>query len=101
MSNGALVRRAWDLGEITDRQYREFQMRLTQMGWRNSEPGTVAPETATTVTKIVDAHRTVRHLGTADIAALAGMTEDGFRRHYLGEHPTPDDTVSLTLGVAP
>lgn len=100
MSIGALIRRAYDLEIITDRQYREFNMRLGQMGWRNSEPGDVAVEIPSTLTQIINAHKNVRHQSVADIARLAGMTEDGFRRHYLGENPEPENLVPITLGAA-
>lgn len=100
MSIGALIRRAYDLEIITDRQYREFNMRLGQMGWRNSEPGDVAVETPSTLTQIINAHKNIRHQSVADIARLAGMTEDGFRRHYLGENPQPENLVPITLGAA-
>ena len=75
-------------------------MRLGQMGWRNSEPGDVAVETPSTLTQIINAHKNIRHQSVADIARLAGMTEDGFRRHYLGENPQPENLVPITLGAA-
>lgn len=100
MSIGALVRRAYDLDIITDRQYREFNMRLSQLGWRKSEPGAVAAETPATLTQIIKAQQDIRHQSVADIARLAGMTEGGFRRHYLGEIPQPENLVPITLGAA-
>lgn len=39
MSISALIRRAFDLEIISDRQYRQFQIRLNQLGWRDVEPG--------------------------------------------------------------
>lgn len=99
MSISALIRRAFDLELITDRQYREFNMRLGQLGWRKSEPGDVAAETPTTISQILDIHQHVRNLSIADIADLAGMTEPSFRRHYLGESPQPEALVPLTMGA--
>jgi len=100
MSISALIRRAYDLDVISDRQYREFNVRLGQMGWRKSEPGSVTPETPTTLTLILRARQDVLHETVADIAQLAGMTEDRFRLHYLGEEPQPQNLVSITLGAA-
>lgn len=100
MSISALIRRAFDLELISERQYREFNMRLGQMGWRKSEPGDVAKEAPSTVNKIISAHHDTLKRSVADIARLAGMTEDRFRQHYLGESPQPENLVSITLGAA-
>lgn len=85
MSIAALVRRAYDIGEVTDRQYREFQLRLNRLGWKTSEPIDVPAEHPATlrdlITRELSAGRTV-----AELARTALMTEDSFRR-YLPVDP--------------
>ena len=99
MSIAALIRRAYDLDQITERQYREFNVRLGQLGWRKAEPGTVPPERPTSVAQIVKVQQQVRNLSMDQIASLAGMTEEAFRRHFLGEEPEPQQRVRLTMGA--
>ncbi|WBU37357.1 helix-turn-helix domain-containing protein [Homoserinibacter sp. YIM 151385] len=83
MSMAALIRRAHDLETISDRQYREFQVRLGKLGWRTSEPGDVARENPSVVDKIIALQRSEHDYSDDDLARLAGMTEAAFRRHYL------------------
>jgi Zn-dependent peptidase ImmA (M78 family)/transcriptional regulator with XRE-family HTH domain len=40
----ALVRRAYDLGVISERQYRYLFMQISSKGWRTEEPIPIAPE---------------------------------------------------------
>lgn len=40
----ALVRRAYDLGVISERQYRYLFMQISSKGWRTDEPIPIAPE---------------------------------------------------------
>lgn len=99
MSMAALIRRAHDLATITDRQYREFQVRLGKLGWRKSEPGEVPDETPMSVKKIIDLQR--RHNGYDDgeLARLAGMTESAFRRHYLSDSSASEERTTLRLAL--
>lgn len=39
MSIAALIQRARDLEQISERQYREFQVQLGRLGWKRREPG--------------------------------------------------------------
>lgn len=81
MSIAALIRRAYDIGEISERQYREFHLRLNRMGWRTSEPVDVPTEDPTllhdAIRRRVSAGQTV-----AALARTALMTEDSFRRYF-------------------
>lgn len=81
MSIAALVRRAYDLGEISERQYREFQLRLNRLGWKSSEPINVPSEHPRTIEEVLGR----RQAGGQSVAALAQtalMTEKAFRRYF-------------------
>ncbi|WDF35237.1 ImmA/IrrE family metallo-endopeptidase (plasmid) [Arthrobacter agilis] len=86
MSIAALIRRAHTLQVISDRQYREFQVRLGKLGWRTNEPGDVPLESPTIVDRIIDMQRARHDYSDEQLSRLARMTEAAFQRHYL---PTP------------
>lgn len=44
MSIAALIRRARDLGELSEAAYKDFQVRLSRLGWRKVEPGELTAE---------------------------------------------------------
>lgn len=89
MSIAALVRRAHTLQVISDRQYREFQVRLGKLGWRANEPGEIPMESPTIVDRIIELQRGRHDYSDGQLAKLAGMTEAAFQRHYLPS-PTAD-----------
>lgn len=89
-----LIRRAKDLENITDRQYREFQMQLGRLGWRTTEPGTLAPESPATLEHVIATHREEHGYSEADLAQAAVMTTRSFHRHY-----TPSTKHTPTAGL--
>ncbi|WP_162243340.1 ImmA/IrrE family metallo-endopeptidase [Cellulomonas sp. Leaf334] len=91
MSVAALVRRAYDLDEISDRQYREFQLRLTNLGWKTSEPVDIPAEHPTTLRAVLE-RRLAAGESVADMARTALMTEHSFRRYF----PIPSRPGALT-----
>lgn len=84
VSMAALLRRSRDLGEISDFQNRRLNIELSQAGYRTREPVDVTPEVPTLVANRV---RDLLAGGAtpASLARLTWMTEDDFRRTYLGE----------------
>ncbi len=94
MSVAALIRRAFDVGEISDRQYREFQIRLGRMGWRQTEPQQPAREMPTTMARLIQLRET--HGENLDALALrAGMTTQSFIDVFLPSRGAPKPTLSL------
>lgn len=84
VSMAALLRRARDLGQISDFQYRRLNIELSQAGYRTREPIDVAAE----VPRLVeDRVRNLLAAGAtaASLAQLTWMTEDDFRRTYMRE----------------
>lgn len=90
MSISALIRRAFDLEIISDRQYRQFQIRLNQLGWRDVEPGGLESETPETLTRVMTLHLDEHDYDPADLAQAARMLPEPFTTLYRppGAPPT-------------
>ena len=97
MSVAALIRRAKDLELISERQYKEFQIKLGRLGWRMIEPGTLTAEAPATLDAVLDTHIREHGYSTAELAQAAVMTETAFRRHYL--HRQDDNPPRTRLRV--
>lgn len=82
MSMAALIRRAKDLDRISDRQYREFQVKLRKMGWHINEPGSVPVETPATLERVMSVHLADHDYSVSELASAARMSETPFRKHY-------------------
>jgi Zn-dependent peptidase ImmA (M78 family)/transcriptional regulator with XRE-family HTH domain len=89
VSIGMLVQRARDLEVISDRQFREFRVRLSRLGWDINEPGSLRPETPTLLNKAINIGRETYGLSTEELANMACMTTAGFERHYLQSQLQP------------
>lgn len=83
VSIGMLIQRARDIEAISERQFREFRLRLTRLGWDVNEPGNVPTETPTLLDKAIDLGRTDLGLSIDELAGMAYMTPAAFRRHYV------------------
>ena len=88
VSVAALIRRARDLTCISDRQYREFQIRLRQMKWHEKEPGTLPVERPATLDRVMQVHLTQHGYTVEDLATVARMNAQPFRARY---HPPGPD----------
>lgn len=84
VSMAAILRRAHDLGQISDFLYRRGNIELSQSGYRSREPVEIPPEGPTLLNARVREHLD-RGASIADLARLAWMTELDFRRTYLPE----------------
>jgi Zn-dependent peptidase ImmA (M78 family) len=96
VSVAALIRRARDLGIITDRQYRSFQISLNQMGWREVEPKQPELEVPTTIRRLIEA-KIAAGKSAGDLALDAGMLEDKFLEVYFPDQK-PRPQMQLHLG---
>lgn len=81
-SIAALVRRARDVGAITDYAYRDLNIELSASGYRKNEPVAVRREHPAAIKRAVAA-RQARGESLASIAADALITVDELERRYL------------------
>jgi Zn-dependent peptidase ImmA (M78 family)/transcriptional regulator with XRE-family HTH domain len=82
VSMAAIIRRAFDLGKITERQYRYFNIEMTKRGYRKCEPAPIPAEEPALFRAILDVHRNHHHRSPAELSDLLGMFEHQFRREF-------------------
>ena len=78
LSVAALIQRAKDLDLISDRQFREFQIRLNRLGWKTVEPNSLEIEAPELLDRIVEGHLSSPRVTATELAATAMMTEGSF-----------------------
>jgi len=100
LSIAALIRRARDLQEIDESQYREFQMKLSRLGWRTVEPGAAMAEAPNLLSKVIDLRRAQQGLSSSELAGLAVMSEESFSRYYLPVPKARNDELRLVMDDA-
>lgn len=74
VSMAALARRAHELDAITDRQYRRLMMRMSQLGYRKSEPVEIEPESPHVFRQMIQLHVAELDYSLADLARFLGET---------------------------
>ena len=87
VSMAALIRRAFDLGQISERQYRRFWTQMGKLGYRTMEPNPIPREEPSVVKVVVDVYRRHNGYSVAELSKLAALNEEEFRSLYLGEKP--------------
>ena len=82
VSMSALIRRARDLGVISQRRYTSLFQHLSRLGYRKREPRPFSHESPQLVKMLVDSHRT--HLGYTDneLADLLMLSLEDFHQWY-------------------
>jgi Zn-dependent peptidase ImmA (M78 family)/transcriptional regulator with XRE-family HTH domain len=90
VSIAMLIKRALDIGCISERQYKEFMIRLNQMGWRTNEPVDLPREHATLVGELIRVHVQDQGYDLQRLAAAALMRPRAFQRNYLFESQSPE-----------
>lgn len=83
ISAAALLRRALDLGVITDSRYRSLNTQMSALGWKKAEPEPLASESATAVPALVK--EAVDAAGGVDRAAAIAGTTTAKLRDMLGD----------------
>lgn len=80
----ALFYRAWQVGKISDRQFRYFLAEIGRRGWRRAEPGDLShlKEEPTTLRWIIEAHLNEVGYTEAEIGDLFGLEERDLRFMY-------------------
>jgi Zn-dependent peptidase ImmA (M78 family)/DNA-binding XRE family transcriptional regulator len=82
VSMAALIRRAFDLGKISERQYRYFNIELSRRGYKKCEPVPIPSEEPGLLRDILDVHRRDHRRTPAELSELLGMHEHQFRGEF-------------------
>lgn len=83
VSMAALIRRAYDLQTITERQYRSFNTKLNQYGYHFNESISIAQEQPTLLQEMIDAHLQELHYTLQDISEFAHIGVKEFEEVYM------------------
>jgi Zn-dependent peptidase ImmA (M78 family) len=85
VSLAALIRRAHDLQQISDRQYKTFNIELNKLGGgRKREPAEFEPERPRLMRHVLDHFQEELDYSTAELAKLLVMTERSLHECYFG-----------------
>ncbi|MFD6752688.1 helix-turn-helix domain-containing protein [Micromonospora gifhornensis] len=88
VSMAALIKRAQDLGAISERQCRTFFMQLSKMpGGRKRESGEFEPESPRLMRHLIEYYERELGYSRAEIAKLMVLKEERLMECYLGEDP--------------
>ncbi|WP_367127419.1 helix-turn-helix domain-containing protein [Saccharothrix sp. HUAS TT1] len=96
VSMAALIQRAHQLDCISPSQFKSFRIKLNQYGWAKREPGELVPEVPTALTAAIEKHL-ADGLGVEELAELALMRPEQFRRHYLPVDEPPRHAATRNL----
>lgn len=83
VSMAALIRRAYDLEQITKRQYQRFFTQLNKLGYRLNEPHPIPQEESTVLKKIIEFQRSEHHYSVAELSYISTAALDEFCHVYL------------------
>jgi Zn-dependent peptidase ImmA (M78 family)/DNA-binding XRE family transcriptional regulator len=98
VSIAALIQRAAQLDCISASQFKSFRIRLNQYGWSRREPGDLVPETPTRLRTAIDRHLQAGRTED-ELAEIALMLPQQFRRHYLETTASPRPAATSTNEV--
>ena len=83
VSAQALIHRGYDLGTLTERQYREWNQLLSRGGYRSTELVPIPPERTTLLDTLIRAHKEELNYSNAELADALVMQEWEFKKNYL------------------
>lgn len=87
VSMQALIRRARDVGEISDRQYQSLFQMLSRYGYRKREPFPIQTEKPETVRTLLNMFREHLNFSNMELAELLKISNEDFRAWYYPEPP--------------
>ncbi len=79
----SIVRRAKDLGMLTDNQYKYLWIQMGVEGFKVREPIFFSAETPTTLKQIIDAYKDEMDYSTEEIASLIDASREDFSNIYF------------------
>lgn len=85
VSMAAVIKRAHDLNQITERQYRRFFMKLNALNYRMNEPNPIPQEEPNLIREIIEVHRTAHSYSAADLSVVASLKVEEFHSVYLDQ----------------
>lgn len=98
----SIIHKAWDIGKLSDRQYKYFFVEITKRGWRKIEPIDVdhLRERPSTLKAAIDAH--LKDLGYTEdeLAEMLGILNDELRTWFPMQNRRPPLRLVASGGKA-
>lgn len=85
VSMAALIRRARDLDQINDRQYRRFFTKLNHLNYRTNEPNPIPQEEPRLIKEIIEMHQTTHSYSAAELSLATSLKVEEFYSVYLDQ----------------
>lgn len=85
VSMAALIRRARDLSQINDRQYRRFFTKLNHLNYRMNEPNPIPQEEPRLIKDIIEVHQTTHSYSAAELSLATSLKVEEFYSVYLDQ----------------
>lgn len=79
----ALIKRAYDLNQITKRQYQRFFTQMNKLGYRLNEPYPIPQEESTVLRKVIEFQQTKHRYSVAELSYISTAAIDEFCSVYL------------------
>lgn len=88
-SMAALLKRAGDLGVITERNKNYLWFRMGQLGYKSSEPVSIPLESPALLAEMIELHRGELGYSVSDLARLLIATEEEIMMEFVPQRPGP------------
>jgi Zn-dependent peptidase ImmA (M78 family)/transcriptional regulator with XRE-family HTH domain len=82
-SMAALIRRARDLGKITESRYRDLFIQMSKLGYRKSEPSPIAPEEPKLVPALLNSYTKQSDFTLDELAKILKWPADELHTRYF------------------
>jgi Zn-dependent peptidase ImmA (M78 family)/transcriptional regulator with XRE-family HTH domain len=87
VSMAALIKRAFDLQKISERQYRRLFMELSAQGWKTREPIELPTEEPTVLNSILRVHLMSHGFTAAELSKMVNATQSQFDTYLTPDTP--------------
>ena len=85
----ALIKRARELGQLTESRYTSLYTQLSKLGYRKNEPAPLAPEEPTIIRDLIRVHQNDLEYTVPQMSKLAVSNERNFRRFFMPSQERP------------
>lgn len=85
ISAQAIIRRAKDVGMISDRRYKSLCVEVSRRGFRKREPNPIQPEKPSTLQRLANVHLDLIGYTHDELCQLTYCTDSEFREIYLDD----------------